>query len=536
LDPKYEPDVHATASQTLIDIITATYQLPVFDPNNPQEPPRPPVSSSGSSLLVTEMKTAKVLRPLFAHMLDRSQANTSSSLTNGITVVMEIIRRYCSEIEAVEMQHHDYLQQNMPNPAPYPGLEKVISLSSDLNDLFSVFCENLSLFANALDNPITPLQPVETTIGKQIPVGTERLKICELFAEFIHLQYLFTSSPLFDMMVTPRNTDEKSQVTVADGLMLISERFIQEGIMERCIAMFFEFRWNNFIHSVVYDMIAKVFNTYSYTGNLPSNTNAGEAPKSSALDVTNNPQTKDIDLNAFAHNKMRVVRKTVKKLVVSIFKSGKLITQIINAQRLNDYSEEQPKGLRLGYMGHLTYISDEVCKLFEKCGSELDDELHDFITGEDWNEYVTHSLRHTQETDRQQLGGVKPDQSGNIVRMGGTGIDGEFAKPKASSDTKKDTTEFDDEVLDTTASADTAYNDQFARFLCQQMVKDLPDRFLGDDSSDEDDNKWIGYECLMPGILMRTLLSLILVKRYLKITFTIILINGMEMKKQLAMI
>ncbi len=29
----------------------------------------------------------------------------------------------------------------------------------------------------------------------------ERLKICELFAEILHLQYLYTSSPLFDRMV-----------------------------------------------------------------------------------------------------------------------------------------------------------------------------------------------------------------------------------------------------------------------------------------------------------------------------------------------
>lgn len=33
--------------------------------------------------------------------------------------------------------------------------------------------------------------------------------------------------------------------------------------------LFFKFPWNNFLHSVVYDMIAKVFNTYTFIAALP---------------------------------------------------------------------------------------------------------------------------------------------------------------------------------------------------------------------------------------------------------------------------
>ena len=33
----------------------------------------------------------------------------------------------------------------------------------------------------------------------------------------------------------------------------------------------------------------------------------------------------------------------------------------------------------------------------------------DQIISENWNEFVTHSLRQTQEIDRQPLGGAKPD-------------------------------------------------------------------------------------------------------------------------------
>jgi hypothetical protein len=50
---------------------------------------------------------------------------------------------------------------------------------------------------------------------------------------------------------------------------------------------------------------------------------------------------------------------------------GEITKKISNAQRQNDFEVEQPKGVRLGYMGHLTYISDEVCKLWEKCADEF---------------------------------------------------------------------------------------------------------------------------------------------------------------------
>jgi hypothetical protein len=43
---------------------------------------------------------------------------------------------------------------------------------------------------------------VETTLGtKKVPVGIERLRVCELFAEILHLQYLYFSSPLFERLL-----------------------------------------------------------------------------------------------------------------------------------------------------------------------------------------------------------------------------------------------------------------------------------------------------------------------------------------------
>jgi hypothetical protein len=109
-------------------------------------------------------------------------------------------------------------------------------------------------------------------MGLLEPVGSERLKVCELFAEVIHLQYLFTSSPLFEGLV--QNYDpvpEEGQpeptptVRVIDELLIITDKMVSEKVFILCLDLFFKFKWNNFLHSVVYDMIAKMLNTYTFT-------------------------------------------------------------------------------------------------------------------------------------------------------------------------------------------------------------------------------------------------------------------------------
>lgn len=58
------------------------------------------------------------------------------------------------------MQYHEFTvqcQNNMSNE-PYPGIDKVYSLSTDMNNLFAVFCQNLGAFAAFIENPTTKVQ------------------------------------------------------------------------------------------------------------------------------------------------------------------------------------------------------------------------------------------------------------------------------------------------------------------------------------------------------------------------------------------
>ncbi len=69
-----------------------------------------------------------------------------------------------------------------------------------------------------------------------------------------------------------------------------------------------------------------------------------------------------------------------------------------------------PKGVRLGYMGHLTYIADETVKLLELYQqTSLLSTLYESIDLEDWWNYVSKVLKETKERDAQVLGGTRPN-------------------------------------------------------------------------------------------------------------------------------
>jgi hypothetical protein len=88
-------------------------------------------------------------------MVDREKPYSTSSLTNGVNIIMELFRRYCSEIEQAEFQHHEYqvqIQVNRNSPQS-PTAEKLKALSIDLNDLFKVIGDSLSTFSTYLCDP-----------------------------------------------------------------------------------------------------------------------------------------------------------------------------------------------------------------------------------------------------------------------------------------------------------------------------------------------------------------------------------------------
>jgi SIT4-associating protein SAP185/190 len=88
---------------------------------------------------------------------------------------------------------------------------------------------------------------------------------------------------------------------------------------------------------------------------------------------------------------------------------------MVDGQKKSDEAQEKSK-MRLGYMGHLTLIAEEVVKFTERHPPELlsDSVLEKVMNGE-WITYVEVTLAETRERDNAILGGAKPDIGGRLM-------------------------------------------------------------------------------------------------------------------------
>lgn len=96
-------------------------------------------------------------------------------------------------------------------------------------------------------------------------------------------------------------------------------------------------------------------------------------------------------------------------LAVSLFGAADVTTAIIEGQRVSDESQAKTK-TRMGYMGHLTLIAEEVVKFTERHPPELLSEtVLDKVMSQGWINYVEGALADTRERDNAILGGVRPE-------------------------------------------------------------------------------------------------------------------------------
>jgi SIT4-associating protein SAP185/190 len=112
-------------------------------------------------------------------------------------------------------------------------------------------------------------------------------------------------------------------------------------------------------------------------------------------------------------------------LAVSLFEAADVTTAIIKGQQASDESQARTK-TRMGYMGHLTLIAEEVVKFTERHPPELLSEMVlDKVMSQDWINYVEGALAETRERDNAILGGVRPEVSlGHRASIGGNGLGG----------------------------------------------------------------------------------------------------------------
>lgn len=144
--------------------------------------------------------------------------------------------------------------------------------------------------------------------------------------------------------------------------------FVEHRVVPTILDFFFRFPWNNFLHNVVYDVVQQVFN-----GQMNRGFN--------------------------------------RSLAIDLFETGRITERIVEGQQASDKAQQE-SSMRLGYMGHLTLIAEEVVKFTERHPPELlSQSVLEKVMSQQWIEYVEQTLAETRERDNAILGGVRPDMS-----------------------------------------------------------------------------------------------------------------------------
>ncbi|KAI6103591.1 SIT4 phosphatase-associated protein-domain-containing protein [Pisolithus sp. B1] len=244
--------------------------------------------------------------------------------------------------------------------------------------------------------------------------------------------------------------------------------FLQESVLSVLLDLFFEFPWNNFVHSVVYDFIHQIL-----TGRVDGGLN--------------------------------------RELTIALFRDARLMHRIVEGQKKNDAESVKPKGVRLGYMGHLTLMSEDVITALEHYPPELRLMIERYAPQPDWSEYVTGRYNETKKRDTSLLGGGKPNinaprpgarwavdeedvksmSTASTTTNGKSMLKGEFRRAIAAKPSRETSANFGPAPIEEDEDDHGTGPPQFAQYLAQEMHSDF---FPSDASDDEDeDGGWLAH-------------------------------------------
>ena len=231
-----------------------------------------------------------------------------------------------------------------------------------------------------------------------------------------------------------KSATESQQQTPAPPILpgvALKRAFIDLHVVPAVLDLFFAFPWNNFLHNVVYDLIQQIFN-----GKLDAGPN------------------RELCLAAFGRGPKG------------------LIPRVLDAIDENRRIIAKPGGVRLGHMGHLTLISEEIVKLFYNNPRDIlpyiPNESFDKMR---WEAYVEGTLRETRERDLQPLGGgVSLGLQQSASAGGATSaieLDEEF--PSAGQHASGMYAGADEGIGEDEGEGEAADKAHFARYLASQI-------------------------------------------------------------------
>ncbi|KAH3672264.1 hypothetical protein WICMUC_004359 [Wickerhamomyces mucosus] len=230
----------------------------------------------------------------------------------------------------------------------------------------------------------------------------------------------------------------RKQFVIGDQLKIA---LADNKVILKILKMFFRFPWNNFLHNVVFDIVQQILN-----GSM------------------------DIGYNRY--------------LAIDLFGRGAITELIIDGQKKCEEYEIEA-GLRLGYMGHLTLIAEEVVKFTALYPpTSIHDIVVNAISTDAWTTYVSETLVETREKYNALLGGSDdPDQTTDALEEDEDNKRGFELDPNVDHDIAG--SGFED-------AQNRDGNDRFSRYMSQQLTSDFPDK-SGSSDEDEDEDELVGW-------------------------------------------
>jgi len=268
------------------------------------------------SPIIEKLESEPIMNQLFSYMFDNSGATTSSVIEFGLKVLIGLLERHI-----LAAYDTDTTVENLPV-------------------FLKTLCGHLDILLNKLMEVKSPKKVLlSDPIGEISAVGSERLKIVEFFAVLSQSNYHSINSLL-----------------------------VSKGIFAACVKMFFDYPWNNFLHSTVEWLIQGIL----------------------ARDMEN--------------------------LKIHILKDCKLIDLIIEASRLSAEDYKKPKGAKRGYMGHVTSICIAILSNAGTSAS-IDTYLNEH---KEWSTFVKETLQPTLEIEgRDFLGRNSTTEEQPVLELEG---------------------------------------------------------------------------------------------------------------------
>lgn len=238
------------------------------------------------------------------------------------------------------------------------------------------------------------------------------------------------------------NSSETFEPVIGDYLKM---QFMNQHVISTILELFFKFPWNNFLHNVVYDVVQQVFNGPMDRG----------------------------------YNRV---------LAIDVFAQGNLCERIVAGQKASD-EHTTGDGVRLGYMGHLTLIAEEVVKFVERYPPQsISPLITEKVTAPEWIEYVETTLAATRARDSAVLGGERP-RIPQQQQQASSGMTWEMNE--RSYDMEDDDEELQRQMGQFAISEDGDVSaDQFAKYITQQISNEAPIS-SDEDEDDEEMSEWM---------------------------------------------